>query len=297
MNSQDIRIALYGPAGSGKDYVAKAIIEDFRNDLGIYVQRYAFADNLKKVTNILLGLNDQQSQDIAIYSEVFKNQYFIDLDSLETMWIVPKPPVEISKDGMQILYRDPEKYGIQGWFTIYTANSLFELFQKASRGNDHNVIPNMVQNWSFENVEYPEGYNIEIDKYRRLISYREYIVWIGTYCFQNMLGTNCLVNSMMNYINTESNSDIIGDVITGPGLPYASGVVITDLRFPHEYEECKKRGYTIVKIEAEKKEADVSNIAESHYSKFSPDFIFYNSRNEEEFKNEMKRLEEYIASK
>ena len=282
---EPVKIAIYGPAGSGKDYVANAIINDFETSLGIELKRFAFADNLKKITNTLIGLDDKSMQDLAIYSEDFKNKYFIDLDTLDKMWILPETPEVYEKSGKQILYKDPKRYGVEGWFTIYTASSLFDLYQRVASSVDHNVIPNMVQNWSAEIIEYPEWYIKETDTFRRLMSYREYIVWIGTYCFQNLLGTSCLVNSMMNSL----------EFVRYSSRDLQHGVVITDLRFPHEYDACKKAGFKILKIEADKIEADIENIAESHYSKFDPDFIFHNYRDKELFFSEIKRLEEFIS--
>lgn len=282
-----VKIAIYGPAGSGKDFVAKAMIKSFQEDLGVDMKRFAFADNLKKITNTLLGLNDTYIQELAVYSEDFKNKYFIDLDTLDKMWLYTEVPEVYTKRGplgenQQILYKfkDQKSHETNGWFTIYTANSLFELYQRAS---SYEVIPNMVQSWSAETVEYPEGYKEGEDTYKRLISYREYIVWIGTYCFQNLLGKNCLVNSMMN-------SQEFNEYSANRG----KGVVITDLRFPHEFEACKKRGFKIVRIKTEKKEIDIDNIAETYYSEFKEDFVFYNHRDERLFKNEMKRLENFI---
>ena len=42
---------------------------------------------------------------------------------------------------------------------------------------------------------------------------------------------------------------------------------------------------------------NVSNIAESYYSKFVPEFVFHNSRDPQKFAEEIDRLKAYIESR
>lgn len=289
-----VRLALYGPAGSGKDYVTKKIIEHFRflqddePKMMVDMKRFAFADKLKEIANIMIGMNNDDTLALTIYSEEFKNKTFIDLDTLEVFHIDPpeEPHAYRSKDSKgrvhkvfdgKIFIEDTNHY------VFYTAEDLVHLCAKGQLTEDFKIIPNISSFWKYETIEYPEGCNKDNFKYRRFISYREFIVWVGTYCFQNLLGKNSLVNMMFNSHDYQW---------------YATnawhGVIVTDMRFPHEYQACKNRGFKIIKIVPEEKEVDINNIAESYYSQFESDFDFFNSRDEGHFNQEMKRLREFV---
>src|SRR5574344_146823 len=67
------KIALFGPAGSGKDYLTKKIIEHYKNK-NINVQRIAFADNVKRNIKVLLNLFDKED---------FKNKIYLNLRTFE----------------------------------------------------------------------------------------------------------------------------------------------------------------------------------------------------------------------
>lgn len=276
-----VKIALYGPAGSGKDYVAKHLIDELALQ-GTDIVRFAFADKVKETVNNILGFNDYQKK-MSVESEDFKSRVFIDLDSLESGWLseVPKDTT-CQGEFLQTTHKIRYDKNFGSPFVVYTAKDLFELLQRVQSSQDRQVIPNVMQSLAFESIEYPEGYNKETQFYR-LMSYREFVVWFGTYCCQNLLGKRIWVNSMMNdekYIKTITKDN--------------SGVIITDLRFPHEYDACRENGFKIIKIEAEKKEVEVSNIAEEHYGKFDPDFVFFNSRDKETFDSEMRKCIDFI---
>ena len=277
-----IKIAFYGPAGSGKDYVASKVQSLLCQD----AKRFAFADKLKKIVNELLGLSGDVLEQ-SIKSEDFKNKTFVDLDTLETFRLkeIPSSPFVYDSFGMtsHVLFDDQERYSVSGPFVIYSADTLYELMQISS---GILVIPNIDQSWEHEAIVYPLGDNqTQKDiKYRRLMSYRELLVWFGTCCMQNMLGKRCLVNAMMN--DHEFKEQM-----------HSGGVIITDLRFPHEYDACKNHGFMIVEVEAETNDVNVSNIAESYYSKFVPEFVFHNSRDPQKFAEEIDRLKAYIESR
>ncbi len=278
-----IKIAFYGPAGSGKDYVASKV----QSLLYPEAKRFAFADKLKKIVNELLGLSGDVLEQ-SIKSEDFKNKTFVDLDTLETFNLkeIPSSPFVHERFGLtsHVLFEDQERYSVPGPFVIYSADTLFELMQRSS---GILVIPNIVQCWEYESIIYPFGYNQaqkDLKYYRRLMSYRELLVWVGTYCMQNMLGKRCLVNAMMN--DHEFKEQL-----------HSGGAIITDLRFPHEYEACKSHGFMIVEVEAETNDVSVSNVAESYYSKFVPEFVFHNSRDTKKFTEEIDRLKAYIESR
>lgn len=278
-----IKIAFYGPAGSGKDYVASKVQSILYPD----AKRFAFADKLKKIVNELLGFSGDVLEQ-SIKSEDFKNKTFVDLDTLETFHLkeIPSSPFVRDSFGLttcHVLFDDQERYGVSGSFVVYSADTLYELMQRTS---GILVIPNIVQCWEHEAIVYPFGYN-QTQKhinYRRLMSYRELLVWFGTCCMQNMLGKRCLVNAMMN------------DHVFKEQLQ-SGGAIITDLRFPHEYEACKNHGFMIVEVEAETNDVSISNVAESYYSKFVPEFVFHNSRDTQKFTEEIDRLKAYIESR
>lgn len=56
--------------------------------------------------------------------------------------------------------------------------------------------------------------------------------------------------------------------------------IITDVRFPREYRACKARNIPVIRIVNDNRvegERIVDNVAESHYDEFSPDFTFVNN--------------------
>ena len=76
---RNFRIALYGPAGSGKDYLCKKIMADSPS-----THRYAFADAMKIGIADILGFQDCFRKAITDNeSEHFKDNYCIDLGTLK----------------------------------------------------------------------------------------------------------------------------------------------------------------------------------------------------------------------
>jgi hypothetical protein len=77
--------------------------------------------------------------------------------------------------------------------------------------------------------------------------------------------------------------------------------IITDIRFPREYRACGARGIPVIRIVNEHRldgERDVDNIAESHYSEFAPDFTFVNNpSNPKVTMNSMYRLFDEVILK
>lgn len=276
----NIKLALYGYAGSGKDYVAEHIISELSSKDNIELKRFAFADNLKKAVNSMLGFHSD-FDGMTYNNENFKNNFYIDLESLEG-FLMDNVPEETSKKGnfgetQHIMFCNPELYIIHEPFVIYTAKELFELCQRSSSCQRYSVIPNVVQSFTLDSILYPEWYN-EKTMYspRRLMSYREFIVWIGTYCFQNMINKNVWVNSVFNSVDYK-------EWMKDP----EHGVIITDLRFPHEFDACKRNGFKIIKVHSNIKSDSVANVAESYYNTFYSDYTFLNSRDPKAFDDEM----------
>ena len=297
--ARKIKIALYGAAGSGKDYVARELMKSFLEEDNIGFYRFAFADNLKKIVNNILGLTPELDE-MSYNNEDFKNKYLIDLETLDGYFIEEPIVGSEVRDSLgntkHVMLYDPAKYGVDFSFVVYTASDLYELCQKSVSVIGNCVIPSVSQSFDFDTIVYPEWYstdssvaNIYPEWYtpstmtnpKRLISYRELIVWVGTYCFQNMLSKNVWTSSVFNSVEYKS-------FMTSQKT---NGAIITDLRFPHEYRACKDNGFFIVNIVSQDSPYNVNNIAESHYREFDPDFTFMNTRDVSLFKvrmNEMK---------
>lgn len=115
------------------------------------------------------------------------------------------------------------------------------------------------------NLEYSD-FNTE----RIFMSLREFTVFYGTNVIQKHLGRKTWCNTIFNskeYVDARQN-----------GL-----VVITDCRFPHEYEECKNQGFYFVEVvSSEKPDFEVHNIAESYYSTFKCDYTFHNNKKDDD---------------
>lgn len=99
-----------------------------------------------------------------------------------------------------------------------------------------------------------------------IMSFRELMVAHGTYVMQEAYGENVWVKWVFDHLKTTNDSDTLN--------------IITDIRFPREYRACGARGIPVIRIVNEHRldgERDVDNVAESHYSEFAPDFTFVNN--------------------
>lgn len=118
------------------------------------------------------------------------------------------------------------------------------------------------------------------------ISLRELCVYFGTYIMQNYFNKKIWINSILNskefkYAEKEN--------------PF---VIITDLRFPAEYNELKEQGFKFIRIyRHDKSERLDTNIAESFYDGFHPDYCFYNTSeacHRKDYDDNLDNLKEYI---
>jgi len=99
-----------------------------------------------------------------------------------------------------------------------------------------------------------------------IMSFRELMVAHGTYVMQEAYGENVWVRWVFDHLKAPDGGDTLN--------------IITDIRFPREYRACKARNIPVIRIVNDNRvegERDVDNVAESHYDEFSPDFTFVNN--------------------
>lgn len=94
---------------------------------------------------------------------------------------------------------------------------------------------------------------------------REFIVYFGTFVAQRLVGRKVWCNSLFNSLGYQT------------ALDEEKIIFITDVRFPHEYEECKKRGFNFIRVTASD-ENNLDNIAESFVDTFEADYTFVNTK-------------------
>lgn len=219
---RNFRIALYGPAGSGKDYLCKKIMADSPS-----THRYAFADAMKIGIADILGFQDCFRKAITDNeSEHFKDNYCIDLGTLKVY-----PATHPSDNSMKYV----------------SASELYEM-------KKHDI-----------NMKYfaPEN------KYNNVyITIREFLVYFGNYICKPFINKNIWINSVIAKLPPYDPQMGI----------YGGKCIVTDLRFPEEYEALKKAGFLFIKVNRpdRSKIEKVENIAESHYGSFVPDYIYNN---------------------
>lgn len=113
---------------------------------------------------------------------------------------------------------------------------------------------------------------------------REFTVFYGTFVIQKNLGRKTWCNALFNKLDEWEE------------FPESFGIdtcaIVTDCRFPHEYKMCKEKGFVFIKVEdVDNLQENLNNIAESFYDDFEPDYIFHNSKtNENKFKKELEML-------
>ena len=219
-----IKVAFFGDAGSGKDWVAKNLREIYNKQTGYETIRFAFADELKRDLFNLMGLSKNQWQDF-LYSESFKQERFMDFDKYEI-----------------------HEYSEADKFNLLTANELE--IQGSPKPKDAMQI-------------------------------RELCVYYGTMVMQKTMGKNIWVNKVFNSELYKKANSIDNSLIT-----------ITDVRFPQEFDRCKKEGFIMVRVIMKEKEKLIKNknIAESYISDFKEDLIFNNSLDNTKFQTELIKL-------
>lgn len=261
-------IALYGKAGSGKDFLASKIIEYFEKYSTKKCHRFAFADDLKMMAKHILNLSDKDA-DQFMHDEDAKNNTYIDLKTYK-LWRfgkydVPKPSSCVK---LPVTYK--------GSIVGLSEESKICFLNAEDLGNiTEECFPN----------------NISISEYLKdytdfnFISYREFIVYLGSYVFQRMIHREFFINQVFNskeYEKAVFNDDII---------------IITDVRFYPEFKKCRDSGYFIVNVINDDQVSHVSNIAEDQYNKFKSDYVFYNSYDQSTFDERFGKLIKTIIDK
>ena len=247
------KIALYGPAGCGKDHTAKALTElifhtKYSSELwkeNFY--QFSFAKPLKKIMMDAFNLSEDM-----VTEEYYKNNVWVNLYTMEidTTYI---PHMHSFPEGIH-----DKKNGF-----LKIPIKACKLFQKL-------IVSGM--SLEMENQSYNINFMMTKMKCEYVMTIRELLVYFGTYIMRNFISDKIWINMSFNnpdYINAENHNLMI---------------INSDLRFPSEYERLKKEGYCFIKIIPEWQKSrktdngseKVNNIAESFYDKFTPDYEFHN---------------------
>lgn len=111
------KIALYGKSGSGKDFLLNALStmefavdDDISEVLRLRVSRFAFADNVKRHIQLLLGLKEEDF-DRYLNDECYKNHTLVDVA------------------GMSIAAEADNGHKHPGWRDAMTAESLDKFYK------------------------------------------------------------------------------------------------------------------------------------------------------------------------
>lgn len=137
------------------------------------------------------------------------------------------------------------------------------------------------QGYSFHDAAWFKA-NKAMKWHKCFISYRELMVYYGTYVCKEMLSDNVWVNAFF-YADVYKRYIVKQD-------DFNKLLTVSDMRFTNEYQRLKEAGAVIVKINGFSKGID--NIAEKFYSLFEPDFTFENTKDKAEFD---KRLEDLYS--
>ena len=134
-----------------------------------------------------------------------------------------------------------------------------------------------------------------------IMSIREMLVYYGTYVIRNRFNENFWANLM---ITTPEFKTVTAEIDKINGIDdyykrknnIITMAIVTDLRFPSEYEILKKEGFKFVKIERKENIHKTNNIAESYYDEFNADFTFVNTPDDvETFRNNMHDMISWIT--
>lgn len=119
--------------------------------------------------------------------------------------------------------------------------------------------------------------NLGRDVGKYYMSLREFMVYYGTYVMREKLGENIWVNRLIGSPSFQKN-------LRNP----RTLVTITDIRFPNEYNVCKRLGFKIIRVVNPSGSLGIDNIAESHIDNMIPDYTFYNYRDPDNFRESLK---------
>jgi hypothetical protein len=258
-----LKIALYGPAGCGKDYVARKLREAWitykmkHKDMKLgEFKRFAFADVLKENLGRFIGMNDEELEKFK-QDEKYKNDMLV---NLRTFKMIHMPGWN---NGINDIYHE-YKTDIEP--IIGTNNKIMTATE----------VEDDIK-YGFPTNSLTEAMNYAgCDYYMTL---REMCVYYGSTVMCRWFGNDIWADTIFNskeYQESIDNNDLI---------------VFTDMRFNAEYQQLLKQGYKIIKIVLPEFKDNIKNASESHYDKFKPDYIFENSYDDEEL---MKHEEEFL---
>lgn len=249
-------IALYGPAGAGKDYFCK-VLDYFYNNIYNYhgnffdirepdfiyimnefknnprkivdkVTRMAFADPLKESMAIIFQIPLQHLHDTQL-----KEGEYINMKSFELI----DTTIDFSLDDLKAFHSQNLILDDETYFKILSKEK--ELTPQEQKFFDENKV---------------------------YMNLRNLLTYYGTYVCRGFINDKIWINAVLKsnkFLRWETNTD-------------NQVMIITDVRFKEEYDALKEKGATIIKIENQDNQKKVDGVAESHYKEFVPDYIFIN---------------------
>lgn len=116
---------------------------------------------------------------------------------------------------------------------------------------------------------------------------REAMILVGTYFGRNMIHPNIWIETLFNRYDNNSNKNLL----------------ITDLRFPNEYEEIKKRGGIIIRVNRFNNDNNDNNHNNLHYEteclldNYNFDYVIDNNGTIDELKDKINKILIIINSK
>lgn len=262
-------IAIYGPAGSGKDYLSDCLrffFESFtfvRNQFnkesegkfGVqvpkisfikifyeflekrkpnkqYSKQIAFADPLKESLSKLFGIPLE-----TFYDQSLKDSVYVNLTTFQTV--------------------DTNKFCLDQSDLILSDEELYK-FKK-----DEHKFPEVQKCFELNNV---------------YMSIRSLMNYYGTYVIRQVFYDEF-------FIKRTINSKAFDDYSNDDKL-----LIISDIRFPNEFKALKEQGAYIIEVQNPNNKKNVQGATEDHYDEFDPDYLFTNDFNELKFLMNFQRL-------
>ena len=256
-------IGIYGPAGSGKDFLCDCIrhfynkISDssspkeidwikiyyefaenhftpvLRENIFSFSQRIAFADPLKNtlscLTNVPLGW---------FYNTKKKDNTLINLETLETKDINEIDQSKVVNDEL--------------WYSFIEGMNI----------EDRNYIQNLVNTKDI------------------WMTLRDLMTYFGTYLVRHYISNDFWITRTFNDMKNPESEDNLK--------------IITDIRFKNEYDAIKSIGGKLIEVTSDFNEKNVGGEAESHYEEFDFDYLFMNTKDSLLFLQRFRKLFELL---
>lgn len=273
-------IALYGPAGSGKDFFCKALKFIYNKVVAQY-----YSNTLEPVS--------------PKYFQLF-TEFFIDEYKEEDDYVFRLAFADQLKESISVTFNVPLTWLHDSYYkdNAYINMSTLELYKSEEdipKGTDYIIVSDEL----YANVMYTNvfgGPSSDEDRTvksllganRVFMKIRDLITYYGTYVMRNTFGNNFWISNL--FSKKEFNLYNQKNMKGSPGYV----LIVTDVRFQNEYEELKDKGAIFIKIESDFNEKSVGGVPESFYDNFTYDYIFENSKDEFKFAYNLKKIFEKL---